>query len=67
MTEIFLNGAAHEVAQGTTLADLVETLSLSNQAVALAANRNLVPRQQWRERGMQPGDRVDVVGAIGGG
>ena len=67
MTEIILNGAPHQMAPGATLADLVETLSLSNQAVALAVNRNVVPRQQWRERGMQPGDQVDVVRAIGGG
>ena len=67
MTEIILNGAPHQVAPGATLANLVEALSLSNQAVALAVNRNVVPRQQWRERAMQPGDQVDVVRAIGGG
>lgn len=67
MTNIILNGAPHQVAPGATLADLIETLSLSNQALALAVNRNVVPRQQWRERGVQPGDRVEVVRAIGGG
>jgi sulfur carrier protein len=67
MTEITLNGAPHQVEPGTTLANLIEALSLSNQAVALAVNRNVVPRQQWRERGMQAGDQVDVVRAIGGG
>jgi sulfur carrier protein len=67
MTEIILNGAPHQVAPGATLADLVEALSLSNQALALAINRSVVPRQQWRERGVQPGDQVEVVRAIGGG
>jgi sulfur carrier protein len=67
MTEIILNGAPHQVASGATLADLIEALSLANQAVALAVNRHVVPRPQWRERGMQPGDQVDVVRAIGGG
>ena len=67
MTDILLNGAPHQVAPGTTLADLIEALSLSNEALALAVNRNVVPRQQWRERGVQPGDRVEVVHAIGGG
>lgn len=67
MTEIILNGAPHQVAPGATLADLIEALSLSNQALALAVNRNVVPRQQWCERGVQPGDQVEVVRAIGGG
>jgi sulfur carrier protein len=67
MTEIILNGAPYQVAPGATLADLIEALSLSNQALALAVNRNVVPRQQWRERGVQPGDQVEVVRPIGGG
>jgi sulfur carrier protein len=67
MTEIILNGAPHHVAPGATLADLVEALSLSNEAVAMAVNRNVVPRYQWHERGMRAGDQVDVVRAIGGG
>jgi sulfur carrier protein len=67
MTQIILNGAPHQLAPGATLADLIEALALSQQALALAVNRNVVPRQQWRERALQPGDRVDVVHAIGGG
>jgi sulfur carrier protein len=67
MTEIMLNGAPHEVAPGTTLADLIETLALAGQALALAVNRNVVPRHQWRERRVQQGDLVEVVHAIGGG
>ncbi len=67
MTEIILNGAPHQVAPGTTLADLIEALALSNQALALAVNRNVVPRRHWSERGVQAGDQVEVVRAIGGG
>ena len=67
MTDIFLNGAPHQVAPGATLADLVEALSLSNQALALAVNRIVVPRQQWPRRGVVAGDQVEVVRAIGGG
>jgi sulfur carrier protein len=67
MTEITLNGAPHQVAPGATLADLIEALALSNRALALAVNRSVVPGQQWAGRSLQPGDRVDVVHAIGGG
>ena len=67
MTAFILNGAPHQGAPGATLADLVDALALTNQALALAVNRNVVPRQQWRERGLQPGDQVDLVRAIGGG
>ncbi|MBC7455903.1 MAG: sulfur carrier protein ThiS [Massilia sp.] len=66
-TDILLNGAPYQVAPGASLADLIEALALSNQALALAVNRQIVPRQQWRERAVIAGDQVEVVRAIGGG
>jgi len=35
--------------------------------VALAVNRQVVPRQQWNERLLAQRDKVDIVRAIGGG
>ena len=64
---IELNGAPHQVPPEQTLAQLVEALSLTGQALALAVNREVVPRQQWPTRRLQAQDRVDIVRAIGGG
>lgn len=36
-------------------------------AFACAINRAFVPRPQWPERALQPGDRIDVVTPITGG
>ena len=67
MLDIELNGEAYRLPAGQTLADLVLALGVSKQAVALAVNRQVVPRQQWNERLLQQQDRVDIVRAIGGG
>jgi sulfur carrier protein len=67
MIDIELNGAPHVVPAQYTLHDLVEALSLQGQALALAVNRCVVPRQQWPQRVLQPRDKVDIVRAIGGG
>ncbi|MBA5636273.1 sulfur carrier protein ThiS [Duganella sp. LX20W] len=67
MIAIELNGAPHSVPAGHTANDLVDALSLTGQALALAINRTVVPRQQWRERQLQAQDKVDIVRAIGGG
>jgi sulfur carrier protein len=67
MIEIELNGAPHLVPPEHTLHQLVDALSLTGQALALAVNRNVVPRQQWPERVLQAQDKVDIVRAIGGG
>ena len=65
--EIELNGAPHRVDAGQHLQDLIDALALSGQALALAVNRQVVPRQRWAEHTLQAHDKVDVVRAIGGG
>jgi sulfur carrier protein len=67
MVDIELNGVAHRLAAGSSLHQLLESLELPDQALALAVNRSVVPRERWREYTLQPHDKVDLVRAIGGG
>jgi sulfur carrier protein len=67
MLEIELNGAPHTLPGSASLHALVDSLGLSGQALALAVNRRVVPREHWRTTLLRPRDRVDVVRAIGGG
>ncbi|MFC5513569.1 sulfur carrier protein ThiS [Massilia jejuensis] len=67
MLEIELNGAPHRLPAGQTLEDLVRALGMAGQALALAVNRQVVPRAQWGGRLLAGQDRVDIVRAIGGG
>jgi len=65
--EIMVNGAPRVLPQGQSLAELVVALQLEGQALALAVNRSVVPRQRWGDVALQAQDRVDIVRAIGGG
>ncbi|MEN3364460.1 MAG: sulfur carrier protein [Burkholderiales bacterium] len=65
--EIELNGAPHSLKHNQSLQDLVVSLELSNKTLAVAVNREVVPRHLWSQRVLQPSDRVDIVHAIGGG
>jgi len=67
MIAIELNGEARDVEPGQHVQGLIATLALSNQALAVAINREIVPRHLWAQRQLQPHDRVDIVRAIGGG
>lgn len=67
MCEFTLNGAPHALADGSSLLDLIDVLALRDQALALAVNRAVVPRRQWPQHAIAPGDRVEIVRAIGGG
>ncbi|HYC41885.1 MAG TPA: sulfur carrier protein ThiS [Noviherbaspirillum sp.] len=65
--EIELNGAPHPVEENLNVQDLIASLDLANKSLAVAINREVVPRSKWAERVLQPSDRVDIVKAIGGG
>jgi sulfur carrier protein len=67
MIEIELNGTPHRVEDNQNLSDLIASLALPNQAMAVAVNRQVVPRQGWSQRKLQATDKVDIVRAIGGG
>jgi len=63
--EVELNGAPYQAPE--RLADLVAQLELTGQALAVAVNRQVVPRPQWASYKLLARDRVDIVRAIGGG
>ncbi len=65
--QIYINGEAREIADDTTLADLTATLELAGQRYAVEVNEELVPRSTHAEYRLTPGDRVEIVQAIGGG
>ncbi len=61
-----VNGEARMVAPGTTVAALVESLGVRGR-YAVEVNGLIVPRSELATRVLGPGDRVEVVQAIGGG
>ena len=65
--EIMLNGEAHRFPAGQNVQHLIDSLGLTGQALAVAVNRQVVPRASWQQKMIQAGDRVEVVRAIGGG
>jgi len=65
--EILVNGASREVPEGTTMAQLIEMLGLTGRRLAVEVNREIVPRSTFETHRVQPGDRIEIVHAIGGG
>lgn len=67
MVNIILNGAPHEVTKNHTLMMLVTSLDVLDSGIAVAVNRQVLPRAAWSDYILQLDDCVDVVRAIGGG
>ena len=62
-----LNGEPKELDEGTTLATLIERLSLAPERVAVELNRDVVRRADWPATRLADGDRVEIVHFVGGG
>lgn len=65
--QITLNGKTQETTEHASLADLIEQLELTGRRLAVEVNEELVPRSEHPGYALQPGDRVEIVHAIGGG
>lgn len=64
---VTVNDEPRELAEGTTVADLIATLNLSGKRVAVEVNRTLVPRALHPQHVLHADDRVEVVTLVGGG
>ena len=65
--EIEVNGAARTVPRGTTVAQLVESLGLRPELVAVERNAQLVRRSERGTLELGAGDRIELVTLVGGG
>jgi sulfur carrier protein len=65
--EITLNGAPKELPDGLSAQGLIELLGLTGKRLAVEINAAIVPRSRLPEQPLHPGDRVEIVHAIGGG
>lgn len=61
-----VNGAATEIADGTTVAGLVAART-DQRRVAVARNGEVVPRSEWATTRLAAGDTVEVLAAVAGG
>ena len=65
--QILVNGAPQELAEGSTVLELLQQLELTSKRLAVDVNAEIVSRGRHAETRLQPGDKVEIVHAIGGG
>ena len=67
MIHVSVNGAPRQCPPGATVASLVDALTLAGRRIAVERNGAIVPRSRWGEALLADGDRLEIVGAVGGG
>lgn len=66
--KISINGNVRQLdSENMTISGLVMTLNLTGQRLAIEKNGEIVPRSQFDAVNLQDGDKLEIVGAVGGG
>jgi len=64
---ILLNGEQKEIMNVRTVADLLDSLNIGRERVAVEINLDIVPRARHAEHVVNDGDRIEIVQFVGGG
>ena len=65
---IQINGEPREFPQSSlSLNELLDTLSLPPQRIAVELNKAIVPRSLWEKTTLKEGDQIEIVHFVGGG
>jgi sulfur carrier protein len=68
--DLVINGQPRNfpsLAAGSTLQDLLTTLALKSDRVAIEHNGAIVPRTAWPATPIAEGDKCEIVQFVGGG
>ena len=64
---IQVNGEPREVADSISLPQLIASLNLKPEQIAIELNHQVVRRAHWENVLLKPDDRVEIVYFVGGG
>ncbi|TRZ65810.1 MAG: sulfur carrier protein ThiS [Rhodocyclaceae bacterium] len=67
LPEFSLNGQARRLEAETCVAKLLTELGYAGKRVAVELNGEIVPKSRHAETMIEPGNRIEIVVAVGGG
>jgi sulfur carrier protein len=65
--EIIVNGEPRQVSDEITAAGLIGLLGIEGRRYAMELNGELLPKSVHADHRLAPGDRIEIVQAVGGG
>ncbi len=65
--KIRLNGEFHETSNDATISNLLESLGIHKDRVAVEVNLDIIKKKSYETHVLHEGDEVEVVNFVGGG
>ena len=67
LNAITVNGASKRIPADCSVQVLLAMLGMEGKRVAVALNRDVVPRSEYGSAPIADGDRIEILEAVGGG
>ncbi len=67
LVKILVNGEPQEVGLNVSVDGLLVSLGYGGKAVAVAVNRDFVPRSSYPQTRIQEGDEIEILAPMQGG
>lgn len=64
---IHLNGEPHTAHEGQTILDLLRSLEIEPERVAIELDRRIVKQPNWASTELREGAQIEIVQFVGGG
>ncbi|MCI4399044.1 MAG: sulfur carrier protein ThiS [Campylobacteraceae bacterium] len=64
---LVLNGESIDIADGTTLSQLITSKGIEEKVMAAAVNMEIVKKEDWKTRVLKEGEKVELLQFVGGG
>lgn len=65
--DVIVNDQPLQIAEGSSVIDLLKVLEIRSKAIAVEINQKLIPGDQHRSTTLNADDRLEVVTLVGGG
>tara|TARA_Y100000992_G_scaffold153952_1_gene102726 strand:+ start:2153 stop:2353 length:201 start_codon:yes stop_codon:yes gene_type:complete len=64
---IILNNNKHIVLENISVSDLLNTLNIELEYMAVEVNESIVPKSEYDDFKLQENDKIEIISAVGGG
>ena len=67
MITLTVNGKPRDLESPQNLVDYLEALGITQRAIAIAYNGDIIRKNELQEVTLEDGDKLEIVRAVGGG